>query len=135
MSKGVDHISAYKRTTTQRSLVLETVRELKNHPTAEEIYDTIVRKYPHISRGTVYRNLNLLSDIGDIRKVEMPNGAYRFDHICHDHYHARCVSCGQVFDVEMDIIEDLDKSIKNAHGFEITGYDIFFKGTCPGCKK
>ncbi|HHV30336.1 transcriptional repressor [Acetivibrio mesophilus] len=43
------------------------------------------------SRGSEYRNLNLLSDIGDIRKVEMPNGAYRFDNICHNHYHLRCV--------------------------------------------
>ncbi|NLK35881.1 MAG: transcriptional repressor [Gracilibacteraceae bacterium] len=123
-----------KRTTTQRSLVLETVKELRNHATADEIYDTIVKKYPHISRGTVYRNLNLLSDIGDIRKVAMPNGADRFDHICHDHYHARCVKFGRVFDVEMDFIKDLEKNIKDTHGFEITGHDIFFKGTCLGCK-
>ncbi len=124
-----------KRTTTQRSLVLETVKGLRNHATADEIYDTIVRKYPHISRGTVYRNLNLLSDIGDIRKVAMPNGADRFDHICHDHYHSRCVKCGQVFDVEMDFIADLEKNIKDTHGFEITGHDIFFKGICQECNK
>jgi len=94
-----------------------------------------VKKYPHISRGTVYRNLKLLSDIGEIRKVEIPNGADRFDHICHDHYHARCVKCGQVFDVEMDFIADLENKIKDTHGFEIAGHDIFFKGTCLGCKK
>lgn len=44
-----------------------------------------------INRGTVYLNLNLLSDIGEIRKMEMPSGGDRFDHICHEHYHAKCV--------------------------------------------
>jgi len=72
--------------TIQRSLVLEAVKVSRCHVTADEVYDTIVNKHPHISRGTVYRNLNLLSDIGEIRKVEMPSGADRFDHLCHEHY-------------------------------------------------
>ena len=81
-----------KRITTQRSLVLEAVKEFRRHVTADEVYDAIVNKQPHISRGTVYRNLNLLSDISEIRKVEMPNGADRFDYLCREHYHARCIS-------------------------------------------
>lgn len=80
-----------KRNTIQRSLVLKTVKELQFHATADEVYDTIVKKHSDISRGTVYRNLNLLSDIGEIRKLEMPSGADRFDHICHEHYHTRCI--------------------------------------------
>jgi len=98
-------------------------------------YDTIVKKHPNISRGTVYRNLNLFSDIGEIRKVEMPNGADRFDHLCHEHYHARCVKCGRVFDVEMEFIADLEKNIKDTYGFEITGHDVIFKGTCLECNR
>ena len=124
-----------KRSTTQRSLVLETVKELHRHVTADEVYETIVKKYPSISRGTVYRNLNLLSDIGQIRKVEMTNGADRFDHICQEHYHARCVKCGRVFDVEMECIADLEKNIKDTHGFEITGHDVIFKGICLECNR
>ena len=124
-----------KRNTTQRSLVLEAVKDLKCHATADEVYDTIVQKHPNISRGTVYRNLNLLSASGEIRKVEMPSGADRFEHQSHEHYHARCVQCGRVFDVEMEFIADLEKSIKDTHGFEFTGHDIIFKGTCLECKK
>ncbi len=124
-----------KRNTTQRSLVLEVVKEFRRHVTAEEVYEMIVMKYPHISRGTVYRNLNLLSDIGEIRKVEIPNGADRFDYLCHEHYHARCIRCGQVFDVEMEFIVDLEKSIKETHGFTFIGHDIVFKGTCLECNK
>jgi len=123
-----------KRNTIQRSLVLEAVKELQCHATADEVYDTIVKKYPSISRGTVYRNLNLLSNIGEIRKLEIPNGADRFEHQCHDHYHVRCVKCGRVFDVEMDFIPDLEKNIKDTHGFEFSGHDLVFKGTCFECK-
>ncbi|SCP99936.1 Fur family transcriptional regulator [Anaerobium acetethylicum] len=122
-----------KRKTIQRSLVLETVQELQCHATAEEIYDTIVKKHANISRGTVYRNLNLLSDIGQIRKMEMPSGADRFDHQCHKHYHARCIKCGRVFDVEMEVITDLEKNIKNTHGFEFIEHDLIFKGICLEC--
>lgn len=122
-----------KRKTIQHSLVLETVQELQCHATAEEIYDTIVKKHANISRGTVYRNLNLLSDIGQIRKMEMPSGADRFDYQCHKHYHARCIKCGRVFDVEMEVIADLEKNIKNTHGFEFIEHDLIFKGICLEC--
>ena len=122
-----------KRNTIQRSLVLETVKEMRCHATADEVYNTIVKKHPTISRGTVYRNLNLLCDIGDINKVEVPGAADRYDHLCHDHYHVRCINCGRVFDVEMDFISDLEKNIKDTEGFKFTGHDIIFKGICPKC--
>ncbi|MCL2126543.1 MAG: transcriptional repressor [Oscillospiraceae bacterium] len=123
------------RNTVQRALVLETVRELQHHVTADEIYMAINKRHPDISRGTVYRNLNLLSDIGDIRKVEMPGGAALYDHIGDRHYHARCVRCGKVFDVEMEYIADLENSIVDTHGFVFTGHDIIFKGVCSSCAK
>ncbi|MGL5514516.1 MAG: Fur family transcriptional regulator [Sporomusa sp.] len=122
-----------KRSTVQRSLVLEAVKELQCHATADEIYNTIVKKHPNISRGTVYRNLSLLCDIGEIHKVEMPVGADCYDYLCHEHYHVRCVKCGRVFDVEMEFISDLEKNIKDARGFKFTGHDIVFKGICPKC--
>ena len=121
------------RFTIQRSLVLKTVKELRRHVSADEVYEIIVKKHPDISRGTVYRNLNLLSDIGEIRKVEMPSGAALYDHICRDHYHAKCVKCGSVFDVEMEYIADLEKNIKDTQGFIFTGHDIIFKCVCRKC--
>ena len=121
------------RHTLQRDLILEAVKKLHCHATADDVYDLIVTKHPNISRGTVYRNLNLLSDIGKIRKVEIPSGADRFDHECHAHYHARCIKCNKVFNVEMDFIDDLQKNIKDTHGFEFTGHDLIFKGICLEC--
>ena len=74
-----------KRNTVQRALVLKTVKALQSHASADEIYNTIVKEYPDISRGTVYRNLNLLCEMGEIQKREIPGGADRFDHICGNH--------------------------------------------------
>lgn len=124
-----------RRYTIQYALVLEAVNQLRCHATADEIYHALVQEHPHISRGTVYRNLQRLSDLGEIRKREFPNGADRFDHICSDHYHATCVKCGNVFDVDMEYIANLEQSIRDTHGFEFTGHDIVFRGICPECKQ
>lgn len=123
-----------QRNTIQAALVLEAVNKLQSHATADEIYQEIVREHPHISRGTVYRNLNRLAQAGEIRKIELSGGADRFDHICHDHCHVRCEKCGRVFDVDMEFVSGLEKNIRDPHGFQFNGYDIIFKGICPACR-
>ncbi len=123
-----------QRHTIQAALVLEAVNKLQSHATADEVYQEIVREHPHISRGTVYRNLNRLAQAGEIRKIELSGGADRFDHLCHDHCHVRCEKCGRVFDVDMEFVFGLEKSIRDPHGFQITGYDIIFRGICPTCR-
>lgn len=123
-----------RRNTIQRSLVYEAVHRLQSHATAEEIYDEIVKQHPTISRGTVYRNLNRLAEEGEIRRMEIPGGPDRYDHRCHGHYHARCLQCGRVFDVEMAYLQDLYQAVTDAHGFAISGHDIIFTGICPDCQ-
>ncbi len=123
------------RNTLQRALVLETVKEMKCHATADEVYQSIAKRHPDISKATVYRNLNLLSEMGEIRRQEVPGSADRYDHLCHAHYHVRCARCGRIFDVDMAFIADLEKRIEDAHGFTFTGHDIIFKGICPECNR
>lgn len=120
----------FKRNTIQRDLVLKAVRKLKCHPTAEEVYAEVAKEYPTISRGTVYRNLNQLASSGEISSREIPSGANCYDHRCDEHYHAKCLRCGKVFDVDMEYIPDLGKNINDPHGFEFSGYDLVFKGVC-----
>ena len=124
-----------RRQTIQRSLVLKAVNKLQCHATADEIYEEIVKEHPNVSRATVYRNLNLLSETGHIRKIEIPGGADCFDHICHDHCHVKCEKCGRIFDVDMEYVTGLEKNIRNDRGFSFTGYDIIFRGICPNCQK
>ncbi|MDD3335381.1 MAG: transcriptional repressor [Eubacteriales bacterium] len=124
-----------QRNTIQRTLVFETVNKLACHATADEVYDAVIKQHPHISRGTVYRNLNQLAEGGEVKKIEVPGGADRYDHRCDDHYHAKCLQCGRLFDLDMEYLTNLDKEIRNTHGFEITGHDIMFKGVCEECQQ
>ena len=98
------------------------------------MYEFVKKDHPSIGKGTVYRNLAILTEEGAIRKVEVPDGSDRFDFTLKNHYHVRCVKCGEVFDVDMDEIPDLKKKIHDTHGMEFLTYDIFFKGICPECR-
>ena len=122
------------RNTVQRSLVLQAVTALHTHPTADEVYLMIAEKHPSISRSTVYRNLNLLAEEGEIQKVPVPGGADRYDFRAVPHYHIRCVRCGRVFDVDMPYQEKIHENVRDSHGFSIQGHDIVFQGVCPQCK-
>lgn len=124
-----------KRNTVQRAAVLDAVRKLQCHATADEIYADIIKSYPSVSRATVYRNLQLLSELGEIRKLEIPGSPDRYDHRITDHCHARCTLCGRIMDIEMDCQPDLLKAVKDAHGFALTGHDIIFSGICPECRE
>lgn len=124
-----------RRNTIQRNLVLNAVLELKCHATADEVYDYIKASNPSVSRATVYRNLNLLAEEGAILKIEVPGGAVHFDHTTYDHYHARCVRCGRVSDVDLDSMPDLAAHIRDSHGFEFLGCDVIFKAICPECNR
>mgnify|MGYP004505098159 FL=1 len=120
------------RNTRQRALVLEAVRSLHNHPTSADVYDAVREKHPSISRATVYRNLNVLTEQGEVLHIPVAGGADRYDFRCDCHYHAICRECGVVYDVEMPS-EGLLSSVRDTHGFQIEGFDIIFTGLCPDC--
>lgn len=120
------------RNTRQRALVLEAVRSLHNHPTSADVYDAVRKKHPSISRATVYRNLNVLTEQGEVLHIPVAGGADRYDFRCDCHYHAICRECGVVYDVEMPS-EELLSSVRDTHGFLIEGFDIIFTGLCPDC--
>lgn len=123
-----------RRNTIQRELVLEAVRTLKSHASADEIYGFIKKMHPSIGKGTVYRNLKLLSESGEIRKIMLPEGSDRYDHTLGNHYHVCCVKCGKLFDVDVDNLPDIKANIADAHGMDIMDFDILFRGVCSGCK-
>ena len=108
-----------RRNTIQKALILRAVCELKRHLTADEVYEFVKRDHPSIGKGTVYRNLAILTEEGAIRKVEVPDGSDRFDFTLKNHYHVRCVKCGEVCDVDMDEIPDLQKKIHDTQGMEL----------------
>ena len=124
-----------RRNTIQKDLVRNAVCEMKRHVTANEVYEFVKEFCPTIGKGTVYRNLDILVEEGDLRKVEVPDGPNRFDLTLKNHYHVRCVNYGEISDVDMDQIPGLLERIHNTHGIEFVDYDISFKGICPKCRE
>ena len=124
-----------RRNTIQKDLVRNAVCEMKRHVTANEVYEFVKEFCPTIGKGTVYRNLDILVEEGDLRKVEVPDGPNRFDLTLKNHYHVRCVNCGEISDVDMDEILGLLEKIHDTHGTDFLEYDILFKGICPKCQK
>ena len=108
-------------------MVLDAVNEMHRHVTADQIYTFVKEKYPSIRRGTVYRNLGILVEEGKVRKVEVPDGSDRFDFTLENHYHVECVKCGEIFDVDMDVISELEKRIRDTHGMKYISHDIFLR--------
>lgn len=125
---------AATRNTIQRTLVLEAVQSLCDHPTSADVYEVVREKYPNISRATVYRNLGVLANRGDVLRVEVPNGADRYDFRNASHYHAKCSVCGGVFDIEMPRLDNIASRVSDNHGFIIEGHDIIFSGVCSACR-
>ena len=121
------------RNTVQRAMTLEAVRRLHAHPTAEEVYRQVAAEHPSVSRATVYRNLRQLAESGLLLKINTTDGADHFDHRCDAHYHAGCLRCGRVFDVELRQPPQLEKLLGDTHGFAVSGYDLLFRGVCPEC--
>lgn len=123
------------RNTKQRQLVMQAVQALRNHPTADEVYQHVTQHHPKVSRATVYRNLNLLAERGDIQRVSHLNAADRFDFKLEPHYHLRCVECNRVFDVALPYQDNLMQKVPNPEGFAFLGYEITFSGICPACQQ
>ena len=121
--------------TQQRKVILEELRKLHTHPSADEIYEVVRNRLPRISLGTVYRNLEVLSELGEIQKLELSGLLKRFDWDTKKHYHIRCVRCSRVDDAPIAPLNQLDNELYGATVFEIIGHNLEFTGLCPECSR
>jgi len=121
-----------KRNTIQRQLIYDAVKELNIHATAEQVFEYVVKKYPTISKATVYRNLSQMAESGELLNAGNLLGSTRYDHNCHEHYHFACEACKKVFDVEDDFSDVIEKLRSNS-GFAVAYGGISFIGVCKGC--
>ena len=121
------------RMTRQRQIVLEELHKNHSHPTASEVYQRVRRRLPRISLGTVYRNLEMLSEHGHIRKLELSGAQKRFDGTLSEHYHVRCFKCGQISDVSMKTVTALEEELRETCDYKIIGHRLEFIGLCPKC--
>jgi len=121
------------RNTVQRQIVLEALKKMNTHPTVEEVYLTIHRKHPTISKTTVYRNLRHLAEKKEIRRIILPDDLERYDRRADRHFHFKCRHCGALFDVDFDYPSEMDEAVRQKYGFQVDEHDVVFRGVCQKC--
>ena len=117
----------------QREAIKSFLMTRKDHPTADVVYENVRKEFPNISLGTVYRNLTLLSDMGELLRLRVGDGMDHFDATTEPHYHFICHKCGNVIDLEMDSIESINDIAGANFGGKVEGHVAYFYGSCDTC--
>jgi Fur family peroxide stress response transcriptional regulator len=121
--------------TTQRRIILQEISGRKDHPTAEQIYESVHDRLPGLSKATVYRVLDTLVQAGAVSKVFHPGAVARFDPMTARHHHLTCRKCGKLVDINASSIKDIPLFAVKVTGFKVTDYTINFTGICYGCQE
>lgn len=123
------------RYSRQREAILTYLLSTKEHPTAEVVFEHVREEYPRISLGTVYRNLNLLAEAGEVLKLDCGDGFEHFDGNPNPHYHFLCRECGKVLDLDLAPMKNIDKLAATSFDGQVEGHKVLFYGKCPACSK
>ncbi len=126
--------------TPQRKAILDVIIENKGeHLTSEEIYDIVKTVRPETGLATVYRTLILFEDLDVVYRHNFGDGCGRYELNInkeeHQHHHLICNSCRKVIEVEIDLLDELEKKIENDYNFEIYDHKVKFFGICDECKQ
>ena len=129
------------KVTNQRIAILEVLNNRPGkHLTAEEIYDCVRIEYPDIGLATVYRTIQLLSELNLIDKLNLDDGYARYEigeknqeDNSHHHHHLICLDCGNIYAFQDDLLENLESRIKETLGFEVSDHEVKFYGHCKKC--
>ena len=124
-----------RRETKQREAILRVLRNTKAHPTADQIYDEVRKEIPNISKGTVYRNLQVLQEDGAVTELNLNGTLSRFEAKQASHYHFRCEQCGRVFDLDEPVNNELDERVSKRTGFTVSYHQTEFRGLCNDCQQ
>ena len=120
-----------RKRSRQREKVLDVVCSTESHPTADWVFHEVRKKIPNISLATVYRNLNLLVQSGEINEV-LCDGQLRFDANRDEHFHFICRSCKGIYDIEKARVNSPD--FKLPRGYLVENVKTDFYGVCPNCQ-
>jgi Fur family ferric uptake transcriptional regulator len=122
------------RLTKQRKILLEELSKLGNHPTACELFEKVRTRIPRIGMGSIYRNLDVLSDQGVILKLEVSGTQKRFDAVTEPHYHIRCSKCSRVDDITLQLSKGVLEEIAQKSAYRIYRHTVEVNGECPDCQ-
>ena len=128
----------YKLTPQREATVKVLLENNKKHLSAEDTYFLVKKKVPEIGLATVYRTLELLTDLGLLYKLNFGDGVSRyefnFDETKHNHHHLVCLNCGKVEEIFEDMLGFIEDKIKRKYSFQIVDHHLVFNGFCSMCK-
>jgi Fe2+ or Zn2+ uptake regulation protein len=119
--------------TAQRARLLEVLRASEAHPTAAQLHRQLLAEFPRLSLGTVYRNLDVLVDQGEIDVVPAPSGVLRYDGNRAPHHHFSCEACGGILDSELPAPRRLAARLQRERRLHVRKVRIEFIGLCSAC--
>ena len=123
------------RHSRQRERIYQYLCESTEHPSAEMVYNDLRPEIPGLSLGTVYRNLKLLEELGQVRRITSFQGTERYDACCGDHAHFLCEGCGLLHDLGGANALAIRDAIRLEEGFTMARLDLTVTGRCPNCKE
>jgi Fe2+ or Zn2+ uptake regulation protein len=123
-----------QRVTPQRLAIARTVRELASHTTAETVFARVSEQMPGVSLPTVYATLDLLEEVGLLRRVPTEAGTAVFDPRTEDHHHLVCRRCGGIMDVDAPVERAELLAAARALGFEADDAQVVVRGLCANCR-
>jgi Fe2+ or Zn2+ uptake regulation protein len=118
----------------QREAIIKVLKNTTSHPSAEGIFEEVKKEIPDIGLATVYRNLRLLRETGEVNEMHPSHLTARYDIRTRDHYHFCCEYCGKVMDISEPIDITLQNRIAEKTGLKITHHNIIFSGLCQDCQ-
>ena len=118
----------------QRDAVLNLLKSVYSHPTAEWLHTELKKDFPNISLATVYRNLNLLLELGEIMKLDVGDGVDHFDANSDDHCHFICNKCHSVIDINLPSSPLLKSEAESCNDISVSNCSLFLYGNCSNCK-
>lgn len=134
------------RLTLGREVILDVLCKTQGHLSAEDIYMKVHPKYPNVGLTTIYRTLDVLSNLGMVYKLDFGDGRARYE--CaegpkgvHHHHHLICTHCNRVIDYtdfideEVELLNQTERGLSKKYDFKITNHLIQFYGLCEKCSK
>jgi Fur family transcriptional regulator, peroxide stress response regulator len=123
------------RRSRQKEAIISVLRNTSSHPTAEWIYEQVRKEIPNIGLATVYRNLRLLNETGELSEIRTSHHRTRFDANTDMHYHFCCDSCGRILDLDEPIDRTVEARITERTGLKVTRHYLELGGLCQDCQK
>ncbi|MFZ5353192.1 MAG: Fur family transcriptional regulator [Bacillota bacterium] len=122
------------KVTPQRIAVYEILRNTKEHPTVDMIYNRLQPLYPTMSLATVYKSLEVFKELNLVQELNVGEDKFRYDANVNQHPHITCMSCGKVEDVDDEMLFNLLEQVTNKTGYTLVNQQLYFFGYCPSCK-